>query len=112
MDSDQLVINLSGGFTMSTDSKSSVKDINRHIRKYNLITLPATLVIGFGIYLLFTGNGGQFHPLLAEQSFVIKMMLAAGVIELLAMNRLAKLNKLKHVILSNHKLDRRHKAFH
>ncbi|MET3999817.1 hypothetical protein [Marinobacterium sp. MBR-109] len=97
---------------MSVDKKSSVKDINRHIRKYNLITLPATLIIGFGIYLLFTGNGGQFHPLLAEQSFVIKLMLAAGVIELLAMNRVAKLNKLKHVVLSSHKLDRRSRAFH
>lgn len=97
---------------MSVNDKSSVRDINRHIRKYNLISLPATLIIGFGIYLLFTGNGVQFHPWLAEQSFVIKMMLAAGVIELLAMNRVSRLNRLKQVVQSSHKLERRRSAFH
>lgn len=97
---------------MSVNDKSSVREINRHIRKYNLISLPATLIIGFGIYLLFTGNGAQFHPWLAEQSFVIKVMLAAGVIELLAMNRVSRLNRLKQVVQSSHKLERRRSAFH
>jgi formate/nitrite transporter FocA (FNT family) len=97
---------------MSLNNKSSVQDINRHIRKYNLISLPATIIIGFGIYLLFTGKGAEFHPWLAEQAFVIKLMLAAGVIEVLAMSRVTKLNRLKQVVLNSHKLERRYGAFH
>jgi len=97
---------------MSVNEQSSVREINRHIRKYNLISLPATLVIGFGIYLLLTGNGGQFHPWLAESSFVIKLIVVAGVIELLAMNRITRLNRLKQVVLTSCNMERRSRAFH
>lgn len=83
---------------MSVDRKASVRDINRHIRKYNLISLPATIILGLGLYALITGEGGNWHPLFADQGFLIKVMVAAGIIELLAMARVTKLNRLKHVI--------------
>lgn len=92
---------------MSVNKQSSVREINRHIRKYNLISLPATLIIGFGIYLLLTGRGAEFHPWLAETSAVIKLMAVAGVVDVIAMSRLSRLKRLKQVVVGSHKLEQR-----
>lgn len=97
---------------MDPKEKRGVCEINRQIRKYRLLSLPATLVIGFGIYLLLTGKGGQFHPWLADTALVFKLLLAAGIIDILAMNRVARLKRLKQVVLSTYSMEHHHRALH
>ena len=97
---------------MNPSDKKTVRTLNRHIRKYSLISLPATLIIGFGVYLLLTGRGGEFHPWLAESAFVIKLMVVAGVIELMAMNRITRLKRLKQVVVPNCRMERQSRALY
>ncbi|MBV0932859.1 hypothetical protein [Marinobacterium weihaiense] len=80
---------------MKPSKRESAAEIKRHLRKYNTISMVATLVIAVCIYALATGEGASIHSILADQSNVFDILIAAGVVELLVMARIARLNKLK-----------------
>lgn len=80
---------------MKRSKRESVAEIKRHLFKYNLISMAATLVIAVCIYALATGEGASIHSIFADQSNVFDILIAAGVVELLVMARIARLNKLK-----------------
>ncbi|MBR9829973.1 MAG: hypothetical protein GYB41_15280 [Oceanospirillales bacterium] len=80
---------------MKKSKRESVAEIKRYLFKYNMISMAATLVIAVCIYALATGNGADIHAVLADQSNVFDLLIGAGVVELLVMARIARLNKLK-----------------
>jgi hypothetical protein len=89
---------------MRPSKRESVAEIKRHLFKYNLISLAATLVIGVCIYALATGEGASIHSILADQSNVFDILLVAGVVELLVMARISRLNKLKQGVNSRRRV--------
>lgn len=91
---------------MRAGKRESVAEIKRHLFKYNLISMAATLVIAVCIYSLATGNGASLHPWLGDQSNVFDLLIGAGVIELLVMARIARLNKLKQGVASRRVISR------
>lgn len=80
---------------MRPSKRESIAEIKRNLRKYNMISMAATLVIAVCIYALATGEGASIHSILADQSNVFDILIGAGVVELLVMVRIARLNKLK-----------------
>lgn len=84
---------------MRARRRESVSEIKRRLFKYNLISAVATMFIALALYALATGKGGQIHAILANQSFVVDLLIGAGVLELLVMARIARLKKLKQGVL-------------
>ncbi len=89
---------------MRPSKRESVAEIKRHLFKYNLISMAATLVIAVCIYALATGEGASIHSILADQSNVFDILIGAGVVELLVMARIARLNKLKQGVSSRRRV--------
>ncbi len=89
---------------MKPSKRESVAEIKRHLFKYNLISMVATLVIAVCIYALATGEGASIHSILADQSNVFDILIGAGVVELLVMVRITRLNKLKKGVNTRRRL--------
>ncbi len=89
---------------MKPSKRESVAEIKRHLFKYNLISMVATLVIAVCIYALATGEGASIHSILADQSNVFDILIGAGVVELLVMARITRLNKLKKGVNTRRRL--------
>ncbi len=89
---------------MKPSKRESVAEIKRHLFKYNLISMAATLVIAVCIYALATGEGASIHSIFADQSNVFDILIGAGVVELLVMARITRLNKLKKGVRTRSRL--------
>ncbi|GAA0783870.1 hypothetical protein [Marinobacterium sediminicola] len=89
---------------MRPSKRESVAEIKRHLFKYNLISMAASLVIAVCIYALATGEGASIHAWLGDQSNVFDLLIGAGVIELLVMARISRLNKLKQGVTSRRRV--------
>ncbi|MBP0048352.1 hypothetical protein H9C73_06355 [Marinobacterium sp. AK62] len=91
---------------MKTRRRDSVAELKRRLFKYNLVSMAATAVIALAIYSLATGRGGEIHPWLADQSRMLDLLVAAGVVELLVMMRISRIKRLKQGVLNRRPVTR------
>lgn len=61
-----------------TPGSDDTKSIQKQLIKYQLISTPAVILIGLGLYGLFGAQGDAFLPMLNDQG-VVYSFLAGGI---------------------------------
>ncbi|MBR9727370.1 hypothetical protein ACFOD0_12965 [Shewanella intestini] len=53
-----------------TQSQARLKEVEKKVKLLKLIEAPAMIVIGLGIYAMFSANPAALHPILADSTIV------------------------------------------
>ena len=82
-----------------SDTSERLKEINKSIFIYSLISFLATTMIALGLYALFGSNGEPFAQLLTNETFVYSMLALGVAIELWTVSKLFPLWSEKGALL-------------
>ncbi|WP_111494032.1 hypothetical protein [Marinobacter bohaiensis] len=87
---------------MSTDAKAQLAAINKKVLKMHLITAPANIALGLGLFSLFVSDPGSVFPFMSNPAVGYGLLIVGGIAQLMAMGKLFPLLKeqqrLKHLV--------------
>lgn len=86
---------------MTTDTETSIQTIDKQIKKYIILDVPANIILGLGAYALITGEGLNIHPLLANNIVVYSLVAVGAVLTLWAGINIFKLGRKKKMLQNN-----------
>ena len=80
---------------MTTEENNlSLKEVQKKIMVIKLVTMPAAVALGLGLYGVFAAKGNAFHPLLNSMDFSYTLIAVGLVIEAIGTFKLIPLFKL------------------
>lgn len=82
-------------------SKEELKQIDKEIRKINIIGFPGAILLGLGIYGLIEENPASLHSLFGYQKFVYLLLISGALIEIWQFSKLLPLFKKRGQISKN-----------
>ncbi|AUD78630.1 hypothetical protein CW740_04930 [Kangiella profundi] len=86
---------------MTTDTETSIQTIDKQIKKYIILDVPANIILGLGAYSLITGEGANIHSLLANNIVVYSLVAVGAVLTLWAGINIFKLGRKKKALQTN-----------
>ena len=76
-------------------NKMDLKEVKVMIKKIEIFSLAAGLLVGFALYGIFSADGNGLHSLLNDSSIVYTMLVVGVVVEVVALTKLLPLFKLQ-----------------
>jgi len=76
---------------MDSSKTTTVEEIQKKITTIAIIDMPASVMIGLGLYGKFAANGDAFHPLLNDVVIVNSLLTSGGLIMSLCAYKLVSL---------------------
>ena len=65
---------------MDSSKMITVEEFNKKVTTIAIIDMPASVMIGLGLYGKFAADGDAFHPLLNDAVIINSLLILGGVI--------------------------------